>query len=321
MHNSRFIRALAALVMAALIIACGGGGGGGGGSTGNNGVVLNLTSASLAFGQSLNLSGSVPGLANQTIRWAATAGTITPTGASTATYTAPSVAGTYTIRATADGDANRKGECTVVVSQIGIEIDPQSVTLAPNGTTNFNATVLGSANTNATFTASGGTLTTTGPHSASYRAPSTTGTYTVTAKASANTSKTSSATVVVANVGSNATVTGRILVDGTSIGISGLVVQFFNASGSEVARTTTNATGNFSAPVPTTAKRFHILSSSISASYYKAYEYRTVRYSALVVTCTAPLPALTAGASVSLPGTVQVPSAGDPPPPPPNGCG
>lgn len=320
MHNSRNIRALAALFIAALIIACGGGGGGGGNSS-NPGVVLNLQSASLAFNQSLNLTGSVPGLSNQTIRWAVSGGSITPTGASSATYTAPAVAGTYTIRATADGDASRKGECTVVVSQIGIEIDPQSVTLAPGKTTAFNANVLGSANTNATFTATGGTLTTTGPHSVSYRAPAATGTYTVTARATANTSRTSTATVVVANVGSNATVTGRILVDGTSIGISGLTVQFFNATGSEVGRATTNATGSFSAQVPASAKRFHILSSSISASYYKAYEYRTVRYSALVVTCTAPLPALTAGASVALPGTVQVPSVNDPPPPPPNGCG
>lgn len=319
MRNLRTVRALAAVAALLLIWACGGGGGGGGSTTG--GVVLNVTSASLAFGQSINLTGSVPGLANQVIRWSTNGGTVTPTGPSSATYTAPNVAGTYTVTATADGDPSRTGRVTIVVSQVGISIDPPSVTMGPNGNVTFIATVVGSANTAATFTASGGTITQTGPNTANYRAPNQLGNFTVTARASANTSKTATANVTVANVGSNATVNGRVVEDGTTSGIPGIVVAFYNAGGSEVGRATTNLSGNFTATVPTTARRWHLVASSISASYYKAYEYAGIRYTPLVPTCSVPLPTLSAGTPYTLPGLIFVPSTGGPPPPPPNGCG
>lgn len=313
------VRLAAALTAAFVILACGGGGGGGGSIP--SGVVLNVSSASLAFGQNLNLTATVPGVSNQGVTWAATAGTIVRTGLSTATYTAPNVAGTYTITATSEADASKKGTCTVAVSQVGISIDPQSVSLAPGGTTTFTATVIGASNVAATFTATGGTLTPIGNHMASYRAPNVAGTYTVTARAVANTTKTATATVVVGNVGSNSTVAGKVYVDGTTIGVSGIVVQFFNSGGAEVARATTNASGSFSAQVPTSARRFHLLATSFSASYYKAYEYRTIRYTPLVNTCTAPLPSLSAGATANLPGSIFLSPVSGPPPPPPNGCG
>ncbi len=259
MRTSRIVRALAAALAVALVLACGGGGGGaggGGGGGGNQGVTLNLYAASLAFGQTLNLTGSVPGVANQVLLWSATGGSIAPTGPSSATYTAPSVAGTYTITATSDADHNKRATVSVTVSSVGISIDPPAVTLGPNAQTTFTATVVGAANTAATFTCSGGTITQSGPSSATYRAPATVGSYTVTAKATANTTKVATATVTVANVGSNATVTGKVVVDGTQSGIQGITVAFYNVSGSEVARATTNVSGNFNATVPTTARRW-----------------------------------------------------------------
>lgn len=323
MQISRGFRVLSAAVLLAIVWACGGGGGGGtgGGGGGNNGVTLNAYAISLAFGQQFNFVGSVPGLANQVIRWSATGGTITATGPSSATYTAPSVAGNYTVTATADGDASKFSTVTVAVSSVGISIDPQSVTLAPNATTSFDATVVGATNTNATFTATGGTITQSGPHTATYRAPAATGTYTVTARASANTSKTATATVVVANVGATATVTGRVVVDGTSSGISGIEVAFYNNAGSEVARATTNVSGNFSVQVPVSARRFHLVADSITTAYYKAYTYASKRYSAIILNCSVGLPTLTAGTPYNLPSFIEVPSAAEPPPPPPNGCG
>lgn len=324
MRTSRIVRALAAALAVALVLACGGGGGGaggGGGGGGNQGVTLNLYAASLAFGQTLNLTGSVPGVANQVILWSASGGSIAPTGPSSATYTAPSVAGTYTITATSDADHNKRATVSVTVSSVGISIDPPAVTLGPNAQTTFTATVVGATNTAATFTCSGGTITQSGPARATYRAPATIGSYTVTAKATANTTKIATATVTVANVGSNATVTGKVVVDGTQSGIQGITVAFYNVSGSEVARATTNVSGNFNATVPTTARRWHLVASSIPAAFYKAYSYAGIRYAPLVPSCSVPLPTLTPGNPYNLPGLINVPSAAEPPPPPPNGCG
>lgn len=324
MRTSRMIRFFAAVVAVGLVLACGGGGGGGtggGGGGSNNGVTLNTNTASLSFNQTLNLTGTVPGVANQVILWSATGGSITPTGPSSATYTAPAVAGTYTITGTADADHNKTGKCVVTVSQIGISIDPPTVTIAPNVQVNYNATVVGTGNTNATFTATGGTIVQTGPHSARFTAPANLGSYNVIAKASADASKTATANVTVANVGQSATVTGKVVIDGTQAGIPNVIVTFYNAAGSEVARATTNAGGNFSGQVPITARRWHILASSLSSSYYKAYSYAGIRYSALVPTCTVPLPTLVAGTSYNLPGLIMVPNTAQPPPPPPNGCG
>lgn len=322
MQISRTIRIVSAAVLLAVIWACGGGGGGGGngGGGGGNGVTLNAYAVSLAFGQQFNFTGSVPGLANQVIRWSTNGGTISPTGPSSATYTAPSVAGTFSVIATADGDSSKFATATISVSAVGISIDPQSVTLAPNASTTFDATVVGATNTNATFSATQGTVVATGPHSARYTAPPTEGTYTITARAVANTSKTATATIVVANVGAAATVSGRVVVDGTTSGISGVEIAFYNNAGSEVARGTTNVSGSFSVQVPITARRFHVVANSLSTAYYKAYSYAGKRYSAIILSCSVGLPNLTAGVPYNLPSLIEVPSAAEPPPPPPNGC-
>jgi hypothetical protein len=328
MLSPKLIRTITACLAVCLIVACGGGGGGGtggggggGGGGGNNGVTLNVNSASLAFGQTLNLTGTVPGVANQVILWSATGGSIAPTGPSSATYTAPQAAGTFTITGTADADHSKTGTCVVTVSQVGISIEPQSVTMAPGASVNFNATVVGSTNTGATFVASGGTVTSTGPHSARFTAPAGVGDFTITAKANANSGKTATANIRVANVGASSTVSGRVVVDGTQSGIPGVIIGFYNSSGSEVARATTNISGNFSGQVPISARRWHVIPTSLTASYYKQYTYAGIRYSALVPTCTVPLPTLTAGVPYNLPGLVQIPSTTEPPPPPPNGCG
>ena len=325
MQISRIVRVVSAAVLLAIVCACGGGGGGGtgggGGGGGFGGVTLNTYAVSLAFGQQFNFTGSVPGLANQVIRWSTNGGSIVATGASSATYTAPNVAGSYTVTATADGDASKVSTVAISVSSVGISIDPQSVTLAPNAVTSFDATVVGATNTGATFTATGGTVTVVGPHTVNYRAPAATGTYTITARAAANTSKTATATIVVAAVGSTATVTGRVVVDGTTSGIGGVEVAFYNNAGSEVARGTTSVSGNFSVQVPISARRFHVVANSLSTAYYKAYTYAGKRYSAIILNCSVGLPTLTAGTPYNLPSLIAVPSSAEPPPPPPNGCG
>jgi hypothetical protein len=88
--------------------------------------------------------------------------------------------------------------------------------------------------------------------------------------------------------------------------------------------TTATAAGTFNGSVPLTGTRFNLQPSSLnSAHYYEAFSYGTGSYGPLITTCSAPLPALTAGKAAPLTGPVIVntvsDAAGDqntPPPPP-----
>lgn len=312
---------IALCALAVISIGCGGGGGGGGSTpTPPAAIPFNISSATLSFGQQLNISAQVPGDAGQSVTFTANRGTIQKTGPNSAVYTAPNAAGTYVITATNDANSNQKGTLSVKVTAIGITINPTSVNVAPGGATDFTATVSGSTNQTVNFSATAGTLTKTAANKAHYVAPSTAGTYTVTARPAADTTQSANAKVTVATVSGNATVSGKVLLEGTTTGISGITVQFFDRNNNVVAQKATGAGGAFSVSVPTTAVRFHLLASSINtANYYESYTFNTIRYSPLIPTCTAPIPTLTAGGSVTL-NTISVPSTQGPPPPPPTGC-
>ncbi len=318
------VRWVAVVLGIAIIFGCGGGGGGGtsgggGGGGTNNGVTLTPNNASLSFGQTLNITGTVPGQSNQVIQWFTTGGTITPTGASSATFTAPGTAGTYVVTGRADANQQLFGTCVINVSQVGITIDPISTTLNPNGTAAFTATVTGATNLNVNFSATGGTITKS-VNVGTYTAGSTTGNFTVTATSVADPTKSATANVTIANLGQNATVTGRVVVENTTIGVQGVIVAFYNSTGSELARATTGVDGRFTRIVPVAARRFHLLSSSISNAYYKQFSYAGTRYSPLVPSCSVPLPTLTAGQTYNMPVSIMLSSTANPPPPPPNGC-
>lgn len=120
--------------------------------------------------------------------------------------------------------------------------------------------------------------------------------------------------------GQGAIVTGRVLTEGTSVGIPNIVVQFFNSSGAVVGTGTTDASGNFSAAVAVTAVTLMVDASSISDAYYRYVIYGTKTYSPTIPGCRAPAPSLLPGSTTPLPSTIQIPQALGPPPPPPNGC-
>lgn len=324
MRKDFTIRLATIILGIAIIFGCGGGGGGGvpgggGGGGSNNGVNLTPNNASLAFGQTLNITGTVPGQSNQVIQWSTTGGTITPTGASSATFTAPAIAGTYVVTGRAEANQQLYGTTVINVSQVGITIDPISTTLNPGGTAMFTAVVTGAANQNVNFTATGGTITKS-VNVGTYTAGQVTGSYTVTATSVADPSKSATATVIIANLGQNATVNGRVVLENTTIGIQGVIVAFYNSTGSELARATTGVDGRFSRLVPVAARRFHLIATSIPNGYYKQFSYAGTRYSPLVANCTVALPPLTAGQTYSMPVSVMLASTGSPPPPPPNGC-
>lgn len=310
---------ICASVLFVILLACGGGGGGGG--TNVTGVTVSPGAAWPSVGQTVVLTATVTGFNNQTVLWSANGGAISPTGPSTATYTAPSVAGVYTVTARADADTSVIGTCTMNVGTIGVSISPQDGSVSINQSLNFTASVTGTANDNVTWTASGGTITPTGTGTARFTAPGVVGNYTVTARSVADTNRKGVATVTVTpSAGSNAIINGKVVDQDSQVGISGVNVVFLNNVGTIIAQYTTAANGTFRATVPVTAIRFHIVSASIPGTYYKAYEYNGKRYTALSSLCSAPLPTLTAGTTISLPTFIDVPPTTGPPPPPPNGC-
>lgn len=317
------IKRIALVLALVTAIACGGGGGDSGGGSGgggtNKGVTMNVNSANLAFGQTLYLKGTITGASTgDYLEWSANGGKVDPLSSTEATYTAPSQAGTYTVTARSNSDPNKYGTVVISVSQVGISIAPQSVMVGPGTSTTFTATVTGSTNTGVIWSNSGGSFTSTNNNTAVWKAPTTNGTYTVTASSAANSNIKAVATITVGNVGSMANISGKVVLEGSTTGVSGVQVAFYNSAGTELSRLTTNSTGAFSGSIPNTAKRFSLVPGSLVA-YYKIFGYGSFRYNALVTTCTAPLPALTSGSATMQ--NIRITPTFEAPPPPPNGCG
>ena len=155
-------------------------------------VTISPTSVSLLTGGTQQFSATVTGSSNTAVTWSVTGGSVSSTGL----YTAPTTAGTYTVKATSVADTTKSASATVTVSAapvVAISISPTSASMLTGGTQQFTATVTGSSNTAVTWSATGGSVSSSGL----YTAPSSAGTYTVTATSAADTTKSASATVTV----------------------------------------------------------------------------------------------------------------------------
>jgi Concanavalin A-like lectin/glucanases superfamily/Abnormal spindle-like microcephaly-assoc'd, ASPM-SPD-2-Hydin len=98
---------------------------------------------------------------------------------------------------------------------VAVSISPTSTSLQPGGVRQFAASVTGTTNTAVTWSASGGSISSSGL----YTAPATTGTYTVRATSVADTTKYSTATITV-----TPTTTYQLSVAPTSVSFGGVVV-------------------------------------------------------------------------------------------------
>lgn len=131
------------------------------------------------------------------ITWSASGGTITGSGA-TATWTAPTTAGNYSITATStlDAAATRTVQATVIAS--AVTVTPTSSTLFRGESATFTAQVNGAPANSGTvvWTTTCGSGTVAGATFA-YTAPGTPGTCTVTATSVADNTKSASATITV----------------------------------------------------------------------------------------------------------------------------
>jgi hypothetical protein len=137
-------------------------------------VKVSPATASLQVGQHTQFTATVSGTTNTAVTWKASGGTVTTTGY----YTAPSSAGTYTVTAASVASSTKTASAVVTVSQSGqvsISVSPATANVPVGGRQQFSALVSGTSNTAVTWSASGGTITTSGM----YTAPTRAGTYTV----------------------------------------------------------------------------------------------------------------------------------------------
>ncbi len=205
---------------------------GSGSTTPGVSVSVSPHTVSLHPGQSQQFTAAVSGVNNPSVVWTASGGTINSTGL----YTAPSSAGTYTVtaKASASGTGSSSSSAVVTVAQTTptppptaatITISPTAASLQTGQKQQFSATVSGTTNTAVTWSASAGTITSSGM----YTAPSTAGTYTIKAVSAADSTKSASAMAIVSAPQSATTVT--LSPTNTSIGEAGQVQLTATVSG------------------------------------------------------------------------------------------
>jgi uncharacterized protein (DUF1800 family) len=155
-------------------------------------VTISVTppSASLSASQQQSITATVTNSSNTGVAWTISgAGTLSSTSGSSITYTAPaSIAtkATVTITATSAADTTKMAVSTItlnppVVTGGPITVSPATVSMALNGTQTFTA----SGQTNVTWSASAGTITSSGVFTAP-SATTPTGTVTITASGTNN---------------------------------------------------------------------------------------------------------------------------------------
>ncbi|MBI4907523.1 MAG: hypothetical protein HY820_28110 [Acidobacteria bacterium] len=142
-------------------------------------VTVSPTAATLQPGQTTQFT------ANTAVTWTATGGTVTATGL----YTAGASTGDYFVRATSTTDPTKSATAAITIqpAPVQVTINPTTATLQPGQTTQF------TANTAVTWTATGGTVTSTGL----YTAGATAGSFTVTATSTADPTKSAAAAITI----------------------------------------------------------------------------------------------------------------------------
>ena len=161
-------------------------------------VVVNPATSSLAAGKQQQFTAKVTGTSNTSVTWSATGGTITPSGM----YTAASNAGNFSVTATSAADFSKFAQAAITVTSgsapaVSVELQPGSVSLAEGAQQQFTATVAGSTNEAVTWTATGGTMTSTGTTTGLFTAGKTAGTFSITATSVVDSTKSAHVSVTV----------------------------------------------------------------------------------------------------------------------------
>jgi Kelch motif/Galactose oxidase, central domain len=174
-------------------------------------VTVAPNSITLSPGTTQSFTATVNGTTNTAVIWSVQengGGTIDSTGL----YATPQgTNGTFHVVATSQANSAAQGIATVDVPMPQVTISPTAVTLPPNGTQTFTATVAGFANTSVTWTiqeTGGGQINGVG----FYTAPGAVGFYHVVATSVENTTLTANSTVTVTTSSSRFTPTGNLKV-------------------------------------------------------------------------------------------------------------
>jgi hypothetical protein len=157
-------------------------------------VSVSPTAASLQTGAQQQFSASVSGTSNTAVTWSASSGSIVASGV----YTAPSIAGTYTITAVSNSDSTKSGSALIVVSPpqlVSVSVAPGSASVDEATQVQFTATVAGLSNTAVTWAVTRGTGTIT--QSGLFTAPKSAESDVITATSQGNTAKSASASIIV----------------------------------------------------------------------------------------------------------------------------
>src|SRR5574340_667092 len=165
-------------------------------------VAVNPTQATLAASGTQKFTATVGGTTNTAVTWSAAEGTIAADG----TYTAPaSIAQTHTTTVTARSVANSTVSASATVTlktPVVVSVSPASASLASGQTATFTAGVTGTSDTRVTWSASAGTVSSTGTFTAPQVSSATT--VTVTATSVADPTASGAAQVQVAAAGAPA---------------------------------------------------------------------------------------------------------------------
>jgi Bacterial Ig-like domain (group 2) len=161
-------------------------------------IVVNPVSTSLVAGKQQQFTAKVTGTTNTAVTWTATGGTISSSGL----YTAASDAGNFSVTATSAADFSRFAQAAITVTSgsapaVSVQLQPGAVSLAEGAQQQFTATVTGSTNEAVTWTATGGTMASTGTTTGLFTAGKAAGIFSITATSVADTTKSAHVSVTV----------------------------------------------------------------------------------------------------------------------------
>jgi uncharacterized protein YjdB len=231
--------------------------------TGTVSILVNPATVTLQVGATQQFAAAVTGNSDTAVTWSASGGTISVSGL----YTAPASSGTFTVTATSSADSTKSSSATVTVtaapSAVSISVNPVSASISPGGSQQFTASVTGTTNTAVTWTATSGTMSTSGM----FTAPASAGTYTVRATSVADNSKSASATVTVT---APPPVVGIVVAPGSASLQTGGAQQFTaTITGTTNTAVTWTATGGTVSAAglytaPTTAGTYSVRATSVA---------------------------------------------------------
>ena len=194
-------------------------------------VTVSPANVTLQPGANQTFMATITGSSNTTVTWSATGGAITAAGV----YTAGSTPGNFNVTATSAVDSTRSATAAVVIpGPVQVSVAPTNVTLQPGGQQWFTATVTGTSNSAVTWSATGGTINSSGLYTAGNSA----GNFTVTATSAADSARKATATVIIATP-------VQVSVTPASVSLQPGQTQQFNAAVTGTANTavTWTATG------------------------------------------------------------------------------